>query len=36
MVPLLLYCGREGCGVCVEEGMVGEKAALRLHLRWDG
>ncbi len=36
MVPLLLYCGREGCGVCVEEGTEEEKTALRRHLRRDG
>ena len=36
MVPLLLYCGREGYGVCVEEGMAEEKTALWLHLRRDG
>ena len=27
MVPLLLYCGWEGCGVCVEDGMEEEKIA---------
>ena len=36
MVPLLLYCGWEGCGVCVEDGMEEEKTALGLHLWRDG
>ena len=37
MVPLLLYCGWEGCGVCVEEdGMEEDKTTLRLHLWRDG
>ena len=36
MVPLLLDCGWEGYGVCVEEGIEEEKTALRLHLRRDG
>lgn len=35
MVPLLLYCGWEGCEVCVEEDRR-EKTALRLHLWRDG
>lgn len=35
MVPLLLYCGWEGCGVCVEED-GGEKTTLWLHLWRDG